>query len=78
MQRDGNSNLSQLRNTENNFQEKCAQQYVHVDGWIRTSNWLFSWLWVYSVSWASLVPPAAGNASLGQPLKANLCRKGKK
>jgi hypothetical protein len=26
-------------------------------------NWLSSWLWVLSVSWASLVPPAAGNAS---------------
>jgi hypothetical protein len=26
-------------------------------------KWLFSWLQVLSVSWASLVPPAAGNAS---------------
>jgi hypothetical protein len=27
---------------------------------IAPPKWLFSWLWVLSVSWASLVPPAAG------------------
>ena len=27
---------------------------------IAPPNWLLSWLWVLSVSWASLVPPAAG------------------
>ena len=30
---------------------------------IAPPNWLFSWPWDLSVSWASLVPPAAGNAS---------------
>jgi hypothetical protein len=33
---------------------------MHADGWILTVFWLFSRLWVLSVSWASLVPPAAG------------------
>jgi hypothetical protein len=43
--------------------QQVAQHSVHADGWILTAKKSWFWLWVLSVSWASLVPPAAGNAS---------------